>query len=214
MAVRQTTADRSDSSVKYPRVSETTSSRCWSRPVDVGRVDGATPYALHAQAARRALADAGLTRDVDGVASTGLGTMAPIDVAEYLGLRPAVDRLDLGRRCGVGGDGGPRGGRHRRGSRRRRAADVRLHRSFRPQARDCAPRSSTGARAARCSGRSPYGHTLISKYAMAARRHMHEYGTTLEQLAEVAVSARANAGPNPEASSATRSRSTTCCRAR
>ena len=24
----------------------------------------------------------------------------------------------------------------------------------------------------------PYGHTLIAKYAMAARRHMHEYGTT------------------------------------
>ena len=46
----------------------------------------------------------------------------------------------------------------------------------------------------------PYGHTLISKYAMAARRHMHEFGTTLEQLAEVAVSARANAGPNDDAS--------------
>jgi acetyl-CoA acetyltransferase len=29
---------------------------------------------------------------------------------------------------------------------------------------------------------------------------MHEYGTTIEQLAEIAVSARANAGPNPEAS--------------
>jgi acetyl-CoA acetyltransferase len=34
---------------------------------------------------------------------------------------------------------------------------------------------------------------------MAARRHMHEYGTTIEQLAEVAVSARFNAGENPEA---------------
>jgi acetyl-CoA acetyltransferase len=34
---------------------------------------------------------------------------------------------------------------------------------------------------------------------MAARRHMHEYGTTLEQLAQVAVSARANAAHNPEA---------------
>jgi acetyl-CoA acetyltransferase len=46
---------------------------------------------------------------------------------------------------------------------------------------------------------APYGHTLISKYAMAARRHMHDYGTTLEQLAEIAVSARANASLNPEA---------------
>ncbi len=46
---------------------------------------------------------------------------------------------------------------------------------------------------------APYGHTLISKYAMAARRHMHEYGTTVEQLAEIAVSARANAKDNPAA---------------
>jgi acetyl-CoA acetyltransferase len=45
----------------------------------------------------------------------------------------------------------------------------------------------------------PYGHTIIGKYAMAARRHMHEYGTTLEQLAEVAVSTRYNAGFNPDA---------------
>jgi acetyl-CoA acetyltransferase len=45
----------------------------------------------------------------------------------------------------------------------------------------------------------PYGHTLIAKYAMAARRHMIEYGTTIEQLAEVAVQARANAALNPEA---------------
>ncbi|MGW0585849.1 acetyl-CoA acetyltransferase, partial [Streptomyces sp. NPDC002920] len=37
---------------------------------DCGRVDDATPYALHAQAARRALADAGLAREVvDGFAS-------------------------------------------------------------------------------------------------------------------------------------------------
>jgi acetyl-CoA acetyltransferase len=34
---------------------------------------------------------------------------------------------------------------------------------------------------------------------MAARRHMVQYGTTIEQLAEVAVQARANAGLNPEA---------------
>ena len=45
----------------------------------------------------------------------------------------------------------------------------------------------------------PYGHTLISKYAMATRRHMHEFGTTIEQLAEIAVSARYNAQFNPDA---------------
>ena len=39
----------------------------------------------------------------------------------------------------------------------------------------------------------------ISAYAMAAARHMHEYGTTREQLADVAVAARAWAQRNPEA---------------
>ena len=34
---------------------------------------------------------------------------------------------------------------------------------------------------------APFGHALISKYAMATRRHMHEFGTTIEQLAEIAV---------------------------
>src|SRR4030081_1941016 len=44
---------------------------------------------------------------------------------------------------------------------------------------------------------APFWHTLIAKYAMVARRHMHEFGTTIEQLAEIAVSARHNASLNP-----------------
>ena len=39
----------------------------------------------------------------------------------------------------------------------------------------------------------------ISAYALAAARHMHEYGTTKRQLAEVAVAARRWAQLNPEA---------------
>lgn len=45
----------------------------------------------------------------------------------------------------------------------------------------------------------PYGNTLIGCYAMAAQRHMYEYGTTAEQLAEIAVAARTHAGLNPNA---------------
>jgi len=57
---------------------------------DIGRVDDRTPFELHYQATSRALADAGLTRDaVDGLYSCGLGSLAPVEVAEYLGLRPA-----------------------------------------------------------------------------------------------------------------------------
>ena len=46
---------------------------------------------------------------------------------------------------------------------------------------------------------APYGNVLIGAYAMAARRHMHEYGTTSEQLAEIAVAVRGHAMLNPNA---------------
>ena len=39
----------------------------------------------------------------------------------------------------------------------------------------------------------------VSMYAMAAQRHMHEFGTTREHLAEVAVQARQWAQMNPKA---------------
>ena len=43
------------------------------------------------------------------------------------------------------------------------------------------------------------GMTLVSNYAMVARRHMHQYGTTSEQLAEISIATRAHAMRNPEA---------------
>ncbi|AEC21217.1 thiolase [Pusillimonas sp. T7-7] len=46
---------------------------------------------------------------------------------------------------------------------------------------------------------TPYGVTLAASYALATVRHMHEYGTTRRQLAEVAVAARQWAMLNPEA---------------
>lgn len=47
---------------------------------------------------------------------------------------------------------------------------------------------------------APYNPLLpISSYALAASRHMHQFGTTREQLAEVAVAARAWANLNPDA---------------
>jgi acetyl-CoA acetyltransferase len=46
---------------------------------------------------------------------------------------------------------------------------------------------------------APYGNILVGAYAMAARRHMHEYGTTSEQLAEISVAVRGHAALNPHA---------------
>jgi acetyl-CoA acetyltransferase len=166
---------------------------------EVGRVDGVTPYALMAQASRRALADAGLTvADIDGFASTGLGTMAPVDVAEYMGIIPRwVDSTT------VGGSSWEVMAAHAADAIAAGHADVILLAYGSTARADL----KQGLRTANLDwgGRgpmqweAPYGHTLISKYAMAARRHMHEYGTTIEQLAEIAVSARLNAGTNPEA---------------
>lgn len=45
----------------------------------------------------------------------------------------------------------------------------------------------------------PYDPTLISTYALFTRRHMHRYGTTREQLAQVAVTFRQHAAGNPDA---------------
>ncbi len=46
----------------------------------------------------------------------------------------------------------------------------------------------------------PYGPMgFNSGYALIARRHMHEYGTTPEQLAKIAVDQRFNAMANPDA---------------
>jgi acetyl-CoA acetyltransferase len=44
---------------------------------------------------------------------------------------------------------------------------------------------------------NPYGSGLVTAYALAARRHMYQYGTTSEQLAEIAVATRKWAMLNP-----------------
>ncbi|MEU9962153.1 acetyl-CoA acetyltransferase [Streptomyces sp. NPDC050982] len=166
---------------------------------DCGRVDEATPYALHAQAARRALADSGLDRSViDGFASAGLGTLAPVEVAEYLGLRPTwVDSTS------VGGSTWEVMAAHAADAIAAGHADAVLLVYGSTARADIKAGRRTGDLSFGARGplqfEVPYGHTLIAKYAMAARRHMHEYGTTLEQLASVAVQARANAALNPDA---------------
>ncbi|MEV7381791.1 thiolase C-terminal domain-containing protein [Streptomyces lydicus] len=166
---------------------------------DCGRVDEATPYALHAQAARRALADSGLDRSVvDGFASAGLGTLAPVEVAEYLGLRPTwVDST------AVGGATWEVMAAHAADAIAAGHADAVLLVYGSTARADLKARRRTANLSFGARGplqfEVPYGHTLIAKYAMAARRHMHQYGTTLEQLALIAVQARANATANPDA---------------
>ncbi len=166
---------------------------------DVGRVDDKSPFHLHQQASARALADAGLEKgDVDGFMSTGMGVLAPVEVAEYMGLKPLwADST------GVGGSTWEFMVEHATAAIAQGLVDTVLlaygstTRADLKKKRRTANLSFGGRGPVQFD--SPFGHSLISKYAMAARRHMHEYGTTIEQLAEIAVSARHNASLNPEA---------------
>ena len=166
---------------------------------DCGRVDDKSPFELHYQAASRALADAGLEKgDVDGFASCGTGLLAPIEVAEYLGLRPTwVDGT------GVGGATWEFMVEHATAAIAEGHAEV-VVLAYGSTARadlkrrDRRANLSFGSRGP-VQFDAPFGHTLIAKYAMAGRRHMHEFGTTIEQLAEIAVSTRHNASLNPDA---------------
>ncbi len=166
---------------------------------DTGRVDDKSPFRLHQQATARALADAGLTKDdVDGFMSTGMGALAPVEVAEYMGLRPTY--IDS---TGVGGAAWEFMAEHALAAISEGLAEV-VVLAYGSTARADLKRGYRLANL-RFGNRGPvqfdvpYGHTLIAKYAMVARRHMHEFGTTIEQLAEIAVSARHNAKDNSDA---------------
>ncbi len=166
---------------------------------DCGRVDTKSPFELHYQAASRAIADAGLTKaDIDGFGSTGMGLLAPIEVAEYLGLRPTwIDGT------GVGGSTWVVMAEHAVEAIQSGHAEVVVLVYGSTTRADLKAKRRTANLSFGARGPvqfdAPYGHTLIAKYAMAARRHMHQYGTTIEQLAEISVSARYNAGLNPDA---------------
>ncbi|OBK73942.1 acetyl-CoA acetyltransferase [Mycobacterium sp. 1274761.0] len=165
---------------------------------DCGRVPDKTAVALMAQSSQRALADAGLTKDdIDGFGGHG-ALLPPVEVSEYLGLRPTwVDATN------VGGSSWEVMARHAADAIARGDVDVVLL-SYGSTARsDVKRRVRTSAAAMSTAGamqyEAPYGATLIAKYAMAARRHMIEYGTTVEQLAEVAVAAHEWAAMNEKA---------------
>ncbi len=168
---------------------------------DCGRVDDKTAYELHHQAAAAALADAGIGRDeVDGFMSHGTGALPPIDVAEYLGLAHHINYIDS---TGVGGSSWEMFIEHATAAIAQGLVDT-VVLSYGSTARaDLKRRARTAnlffGNRGPTQFEAPYGHTLIAKHAMSARRHMHEFGTTIEQLAEIAVSTRYNAGLNPDA---------------
>ncbi|MCC5859432.1 MAG: thiolase domain-containing protein [Ectothiorhodospiraceae bacterium] len=154
---------------------------------------------LHAECARGALADAGLSKsDVDGYFcagdAPGLGALSMI---EYMGLKVRhVDSTETGGssylihvahaaqaiaagKCNV--------------------ALITLAGRPRSEGSSGTQPRNWGANLPDVPYEMPYGPLTVNQYAMAAMRHMHEFGTTSEQLAWIKVAASRHAQYNPNA---------------
>lgn len=172
-----------------------------------GELDGPL-RAVEAAVIAEALADAGLTvADVDAVFTcTGTGFMPSLDLAEALGIVPTWT------------DSTQTGGSSFEVMVEHAAAAIALgHVDVALIVYASLPRSSFkkggagfggGAARAAMAGavtpmiewELPYGmRSPMGAYALAASRHMAEFGTTPEQLAEIAVSTRRWAAMNPRA---------------
>lgn len=158
-----------------------------------------SPLQIKAASAARALQDAGLDwRDVDAVYDAGeAGPMSGFMISEYFGLKPNV--IDT---TNVGGSSYEYHAAHARRDIAAGKAKVALL-TYGSTAHSNAARIGVGGRGGLGlpgdNMESFAGQTLVANYAMVARRHMYEYGTTSEQLAEISVATRAHAMRNPEA---------------
>jgi acetyl-CoA acetyltransferase len=156
--------------------------------------DGTRPIDLMAQASLRALADAGLTpADVDGVfAATTQLPMAPLNLALELGIDARYcDATNVGGSSFMFHVG------HARAAIAAGLCDVALIAYGSTQR--LVGRSSASVQELD-PWEAPFRPAMpVTAYALAASRHMHEFGTTREQLASVAVAARSWAAMNPGA---------------
>ena len=149
---------------------------------------------LMAQALDRALSECGLTKaDVDGLfSSSAYYQMGSVEPAEYLGIHPRyTDSTTLGGSSFVSHL------HHAAVALNQGACDVAVILYGSTQRSDSGRLVST---ANWLPYEVPYQPRMpVSMYAMAAQRHMHEFGTTREHLAEIAIQARQWAQMNPKA---------------
>jgi acetyl-CoA acetyltransferase len=159
-----------------------------------------TESQIMAECARGALDDCGLElSDVDGLfaAGIGMGIMGVVNLAEYLNIKP--DYLDG---TNIGGSSFVAHVSHAAAAIHAGMCEVAL-----------VLYGSTAASSAMAIGTGmggggkdpagafvgPYGMTTVGSYAMVAQRHMNTYGTTSEQLAQIATTMRGHAARNPDA---------------
>lgn len=162
---------------------------------DLGEVaPGLTPIDLMAQAVGRALDDAGLALgDVDGVfGTTSQARLPTLALCEYLGIVPRYSDA-----TNIGGASFMVHLRHAALAIEAGLCDVAVI------AHGCTQRT-IGRGLAQVRDHNPFETPFkpflpATAYALAAARHMHQYGTTRAQLAEVAVAARKWAQLNPVA---------------
>jgi len=168
-----------------------------------GELDG-TVRGLEVQMIREALDDAGLTiGDVDGVfINNAVGWAASLELAEYLGISPRYT------------DSTQTGGSSYEILVQHAAAAIALglcevaivayaatpRSSFKRGRGGFRSRQAPGGVTPNAEWEMPYGMRMpMGAYALAASRHMAQYGTTSEQLAQIAVDTRQWATMNPRA---------------
>ena len=168
---------------------------------DIGRLPNMSGLGLNAQAAKRALDDAGLrVSDIDGLLTAYSLTepyfMLATVLSEYLGLKPRYSASVMA------GGATP-------GIMLKHAVEAILAGHANTVLVCAGENRATGqTRDATVAAlvavghpyfEQPYGSSIPGFYAMIAQRYMHEYGVTREQLAQVAVTSRAHALLHPNA---------------
>jgi acetyl-CoA acetyltransferase len=153
-----------------------------------------TPFDLMAQGTMRALDNCGLKlSDVDGYfAATSQSRMVAMAMCEYLGIQPTY--FDSTQ---IGGSSFMAHVAHAQAAIAAGCCEVVVV-AYGSTQRSVS-RAAASAREPNAY-EDPYEPMMPpSAYALAASRHMHQYGTTREQLAEIAVAARNWAKLNPVA---------------
>jgi len=160
---------------------------------EIGILPNTSQLSLHLQAITNAVKDAGLkVKDVDGIFTAG--QHSPSLLGEALGVNPRyVDGTTVGGCSFIMMVG------HAVAALHHGLCDVAVvsHGESGRSGVGVTPRRDTALPG---QYELPYGFGGAPTYfGLITTRHMHEYGTTLEQWAQVAVSTRAWAGLNPKA---------------
>ncbi len=147
---------------------------------------------LHAEVAKGAIEDAGLTRaDIDGYFCAGDAPGGAWPMVDYLGLKVRhIDSTETGGcsyliHLGHAAEAIAAG----------KCSIALITLAGKPRTSAMPPRAA-GAEA---DFEAAYGATTHNAYGMCAMRHMHDYGTTSEQLAWIKVAASHHAQYNPHA---------------